>query len=86
MCMKRTNLVLNEELLKQVIQIFGVKTYSAAVNQSLEQTIRMNRAKNITQFFGQGVWEGNLAEMREDRPHDQVKRRRRALKKHSKQK
>jgi len=66
--MKRTNLVLNEEILKEATRILGAKTYSAAVNQAIEEVIRIRKIQGLSQFFGQGLWQGNLSSMREDRP------------------
>ncbi|MBI1862431.1 MAG: type II toxin-antitoxin system VapB family antitoxin [Deltaproteobacteria bacterium] len=66
--MKRTNLVLDEELLKTATRLTGAKTYSAAVNQALRETIRTYTARGLVGFVGKGVWEGSLSEMREDRP------------------
>jgi Arc/MetJ family transcription regulator len=77
--MKRTNLVLDEDLLKRVTHVLGVKTYSAAVNLSLAETLRVKQVQALPSFFGKGLWEGDLAEMREDRPS--VIRRRKATKK-----
>ena len=68
MRMKRTNLVLDERLLVQATRALGAKTYSAAVNTALEEVIRMRKIQSIPQFFGSGIWEGDLAQMREDRP------------------
>jgi Arc/MetJ family transcription regulator len=65
--MKRTNLVLDEELLKRVTHALGVKTYSAAVNLSLAETLRVKKVQALPNFFGKGLWEGDLSEMREDR-------------------
>jgi Arc/MetJ family transcription regulator len=65
--MKRTNLVLNADLLDEAIRVLGVKTYSAAVNLALEETLRVKKLQNLPQFFGRGLWEGDLSEMREDR-------------------
>jgi Arc/MetJ family transcription regulator len=66
--MKRTNLVLNGEVLEEARRISGAKTYSEAVNKALEELVRHHRMRSITEFFGKGLWKGNLAEMREDRP------------------
>jgi Arc/MetJ family transcription regulator len=66
--MKRTNLVLNEEVLKEATRILGAKTYSEAVNTALQEVVRRDQAQGITRFFGTGIWKGDLAEMREDRP------------------
>jgi len=66
--MKRTNLVLDERLLIQATQILAAKTYSAAVNTALEEVIRVRKIQSIPPFFGSGIWEGDLSQMREDRP------------------
>jgi Arc/MetJ family transcription regulator len=66
--MKRTNLVLDEDLLKEAARVMGAKTYSAAVNQALEEIVNLRKIQNLKQFFGKDLWEGNLSEMREDKP------------------
>ena len=66
--MKRTNLVLNADLLEQAVRVLGVKTYSAAVNLALEEMLRVKKLQSLPQFFGRGLWEGDLTEMRADRP------------------
>lgn len=65
--MRRTNLVLDEQLLMQATRILGAKTYSAAVNTALEEVIRLKKIARIPEFFGTNLWAGDLAEMREDR-------------------
>ena len=66
--MKRTNLVLNEQLLEETLRISGERTYSKAVDRALSEFVRRARAGRILQLAGSGLWEGNLAEMRADRP------------------
>ena len=70
--MKRTNLVLDEELLKTATRLLGAKTYSAAVNQALEETVRIAKIRGLAGFFGSGVWEGDLTQMRADIPRSIV--------------
>ena len=65
--MKRTNLVLDENLLGEAARVLGAKTYSAAVNQALEEIVNVRKIQNLQQFFGKGLWEGDLSEMREDK-------------------
>jgi len=65
--MKRTNLVLNEEVLKEATRILGAKTYSEAVNTALQEVVRRNQVQSVARFFGTGIWKGDLSEMREDR-------------------
>ena len=67
MRMKRTNLVLDPELLDQATHLLGVKTYSAAVNLALAEVMRLRKIRSLPQFFGQGLWQGDLQEMREDK-------------------
>jgi len=66
--MKRTNLVLDEQLLKEATRIAGGKTYSGTVNLALQDFVRRARARRILELAGSGLWEGNLAEMRADAP------------------
>jgi hypothetical protein len=66
--MRRTNLVLDEQLLEQATRVLGAKTYSAAVNTALGEVIRLKKIQTIPQFFGTGIWRGDLAGMREDSP------------------
>jgi len=74
--MKRTNLVLDERLLAEAVKLSGERTYSAAVARALEEFVRRVRANRILELAGSGLWEGNLAEMRDDRPLRPVRRRR----------
>lgn len=64
--MKRTNLVLPEELLGEVVRLSGAKTYSAAVILAMEEFVRQVKARRILQLRGTGVWTGDLAVVRED--------------------
>jgi Arc/MetJ family transcription regulator len=66
--MKRTNLVLREELLEEATRLAGEKTYSRTVERALEDFIRRIKAGRILELRGSGGWEGDLAEMRRDRP------------------
>ena len=64
--MKRTNLVLDEELLKEATRLSGEKTYSGAVQRALQEFVRRIRAQQILSLRGSGLWEGDLATMRGD--------------------
>lgn len=66
--MKRTNLVLNEQLLDDAIRLSGERTYSATVNRALEDFVQRIKARRILDLAGSGLWEGDLALVREDRP------------------
>ncbi len=66
--MKRTNLVLDESLLKEAVSLSGAKTYSMTVGIALHDFVRRAKAKNILALAGSGLWEGDLASMRADTP------------------
>jgi len=76
--MKRTNLVLREELLEEAVRLSGERTYSRTVERALEDFVRRAKARQILGLAGSGAWEGNLAEMRDDRPRRKSSERRRA--------
>ena len=67
MRLKRTNLVLDPDLLDRARHLLGVRTYSAAVNLALAEVMRLRKIQGLPQFFGQGLWQGDLREMRNDR-------------------
>jgi len=69
--MKRTNLVLDDKLLEEAYRVLGAKTYSAAVNQALEEIVKVRKIQNLKQFFGKDLWEGDLSEMRQDANNDE---------------
>lgn len=67
MCMKRTNLVLDERVLEEATRLSGEKTYSRTVGRALEDFVRRFKARQILTLAGSGLWEGDLCEMRRDR-------------------
>jgi Arc/MetJ family transcription regulator len=66
--MVRKNLVLDEQLLEDAVRLSGERTYSGVVQRALEDYVRRIRARRILSLGGSGLWEGQLAEMRRDRP------------------
>jgi hypothetical protein len=40
-----------------------------------QEAERLKKLRGIAQFFGKGLWKGDLAEMREDRPRRRERRR-----------
>jgi hypothetical protein len=66
--MVRKNLVLDEDLLEEAIRLSGERTYSGVVMRALDDYVRRIRARQILSLRGSGLWEGNLGEMRGDRP------------------
>ena len=66
--MKRKHLLLDEKLLDEAVRVLRVKTYSAAVNAVLVEVLRVRKIQSLPDFFGRIDWQGDLSEMREDRP------------------
>ena len=65
--MKRTNLVLDERLLNEALQLSGERTYSGVVNRALEDFVRRIKSRRILELAGSGLWQGDLAVMRDDK-------------------
>jgi Arc/MetJ family transcription regulator len=66
--MKRTNLVLNGDMLEEAVRLSGERTYSRTVDRALADFVKRARARRILDLAGSGAWNGDLAEMRDDRP------------------
>jgi Arc/MetJ family transcription regulator len=64
--MKRTNLVLDAELLEEAVRVSGERTYSRTVERALSEFVRRARAGKIMELAGSGAWEGDLSAMRGD--------------------
>ena len=64
--MKRTNLVLDEQLLEEATRLSGERTYSRTVERALEDFVRRVKARRILDLVGSGTWEGSLADVRRD--------------------
>lgn len=73
--MKRTNLVLREDLLEEATRLSGERTYSRTVERALEEFVKRIKARRILELAGSGLWEGDLALVREDRGVYRTKRR-----------
>jgi len=65
--MQRTNIELDEKLVKQVMKLFGKKTKKELVHFALNELIRRERAKGILSLEDKVKWEGDLREMRKGR-------------------
>ena len=66
MRMKRTNLVLDADLLEEATRLSGERTYSRTVERALQEFVKRAKARQILTLAGSGLWEGDLAVVRED--------------------
>ena len=62
----RTNIVIDDELMKQVLKLTGLKTKREAVEQGLKTLLRLKRQEQIRDYRCKLQWEGDLDDMRRD--------------------
>ena len=67
--MVRTNVVLDEELVRRVMDMFGLKSKRAAIDYALRRVAGMGDRRSIKELRGIG-WIGDLDEMRRDEVGD----------------
>lgn len=60
----RTNVVLDDVLVKKAMDITKISTKKALINKALEELIKSNTRKGMLEYIDSGVWEGNLKGMR----------------------
>jgi len=66
----RTNIVIEEKLIKKGLEYTGLKTKKEVVNFALRELIQRKERKEILRFKGKLRWEGDLEEMRRSRFND----------------
>ena len=66
--MKRTNVVLDEDLLEEAVRLSGERTYSRTIERALQELVRRAKAHQIDRLAGSGLWTGDLSTMRRDAP------------------
>ncbi|MER0203374.1 MAG: type II toxin-antitoxin system VapB family antitoxin [Nitrosomonas sp.] len=62
----RTNIVIDDELMNEVIKLTGAKTKKEAVELGLLTLIRIKKQEEIKRHRGKLKWDGNLDNMRTD--------------------
>lgn len=68
--MYRTNIELDEKLVKEGMRLFDIKSKKDLVNFALSELVRKEKIKKILDLEGKVVWEGNLEKMRRRRFED----------------
>ena len=63
----RTNVELDDALVKKAMELTKIPTKKALINKALEELIKSNTRKGILKYMDSGIWEGNLNEMRTKR-------------------
>lgn len=63
----RTNIDIDDKLMKQAMKATGATTKRAAVEASLRLAVQLKKQAKIRDLFGKVQWEGDLDAMREGR-------------------
>ncbi len=63
----RTNVVLDDDLIRTALKLSGFKTKKKAIEEGLKLLVRLNRQKSVKSFRGKLKWTGNLNKMRTDK-------------------
>jgi Arc/MetJ family transcription regulator len=63
----RTNIVIDDKLMKDTLQATGLKTKREAVELGLRTLLRLRRQEQIKKFRGQLNWQADLDAMRRDK-------------------
>jgi len=63
----RTNVELDDVLVKKAMKITKISTKKALINKALEELIKSSSRKGMLEYIDSGIWEGDLKEMRSTR-------------------
>ena len=62
----RTNIVIDDKLMRDALRATGLKTKREAVEHGLRTLLRLNRQARIRRLRGKLNWQGDLNAMRSD--------------------
>jgi Arc/MetJ family transcription regulator len=65
--MHRTNVELDEKLVKKAMKLTRLSTKKELLNFALAELVRQNELKGLLNLEGKVEWTGDLAKMRESR-------------------
>jgi Arc/MetJ family transcription regulator len=63
----RTNIVIDDKLMKDTLRATGLTTKREAVELGLRTLLRLRQQEEIRRFRGKFPWQGDLDAMRADR-------------------
>lgn len=63
----RTNVVLDDDLVKQAQELTGIKTKKDVIDEGLRLLVKIKQQEKIRELYGAIEWEGDLDAMREGR-------------------
>jgi Arc/MetJ family transcription regulator len=62
----RTNIVIDDKLMRDTLRATGLKTKRQAVEEGLRTLLRLSRQSEVRRFRGKLHWKGDLDAMRTD--------------------
>jgi len=65
--MGRTNIEIDEQLIRKARKLTRLKTKREIVNKALELLVRSETRKGILRYYGSGIWKGDLKAARRNR-------------------
>ena len=65
--MARTNIVLDDDLVRKARKLTRLKTKREIVDTALELLVRSESRKGMLRFYGSGIWSGDRKRMRRNR-------------------
>lgn len=63
----RTNIDIDDDLIKEAMKLTGIKTKKRVVEKGLANMVSLKKQEKIKQIRGKYLWEGDFDEMRENR-------------------
>ena len=63
----RTNIVIDDDLMNEILKVTGLKTKREAVDMGLRTLLALRKQEAIRAYRGKLQWEGDLDAMRRDR-------------------
>ena len=60
----RTNVELDDVLVKKAMEVTKISTKKALLNRALEELVKSGIRREMLKYMDSGIWEGNLEEMR----------------------
>lgn len=66
----RTNIDIDDELMRQALAATGLRTKKAVVEEALKLLVRLKGQEELRKLRGKIHWEGDLDAMRRDRLRD----------------
>jgi Arc/MetJ family transcription regulator len=67
----RTNIEIDDKLMKKALRATGAKTKKAAVDAALRLVVKMRQQESVRDLWGIAEWEGDLKQLRTSRFADQ---------------